>query len=824
MINELTLEKLQWPQLLSHLAAEAQTLEGREACLHLRPAFTAPQIEQRWDDVIPLRDLIRTGYKPPIGELPELRPVFRGASLGQILDGESIWNVFILLQTVRSVHQFSVDKQDRCKTLGRFYRLIYPLPKLARTIEKTITAEGELQDDASPELKRIRQQKLSMRKKIESLIKQLLTDQQLEMYIQDKYFTVRSDRYVVPLRIDGRGRVKGSIYDTSDSGQTLYIELAEIRPLNDALLELESSEKLEILRIFKELSALIAADLEVLTGNYDNLIELDILTAEAGLAVKIDGGPAAINPKPGLRLVQARHPLLVAGGTVRAVANSVDLEESQLSLIVSGPNAGGKTVVLKTVGLVHLMAKARLLLPVDEPSQVYLFDNIYVEIGDAQNLSANLSTFSGHLMGLKPVLIQSTAADLVLLDELAVGTEPHTGCAIGQAVLEELADRKAVCIVTTHFDNLKSLALGDKRFRNGSMEFSTRDLKPTYKLVLDIPGQSYGIEVAEHIGLPKHVIERAKDLRGRTSSTMDQILDSWQALREQAEEEKIRYSKLKLEMESQKHRWEQEREALATAKNDISVRIRARYQDQLDSLKLSYEEQLDELRQLVKEQKKQTETAAPEVLREALKDRQGKMDGLGRQLQQEIDGLKQEFDSGGDLPGLPCTIDELSVGSRVYMISMGKEAVVSKVQKSPPVVEITAGLLKLRPSVQDLRILSPQAPEVKKKSSNSPLQGQRHSSVPPEKGSMPFVIPTITNSLDLRGMDSDSALERTWNFVDKAVLRGESHVILIHGHGTDILKRSLRKALAKDAPYPLDFRPGESEEGGDGVTVVHLRL
>lgn len=828
MINELTLEKLQWSQLLENLAAEAQTLEGREACSKLHPTFPAPAIEQRWDDVIPLRDLIRSGYRPPIGELPELRPVFRGASLGQILDGESIWNVFLLLQTVRSVHQFAVDKQERCKTLARFYRLIYPLPKLARTIEKTLTPEGELQDEASPELKRIRQQKLSMRKKIESMIKQLLTDQQLETYIQDKFFTVRSDRYVVPIRIDGRGRVKGSIYDTSDSGQTLYIELAEIRPLNDALLELESSEKLEILRIFKELSSLIAADLEVLTGNYENLIELDVLTAEAGLAVKLEAGPAALSEKPSLRLVEARHPLLVLGtqgqGRSRAVANSVDLQDGQLSLIVSGPNAGGKTVILKTVGLVHLMAKARLLLPVEPQSSLYLFDSIFVEIGDAQNLSANLSTFSGHLMGLKPVLLQSSERDLVLLDELAVGTEPQTGCAIGQAVLEELANRKAHCIVTTHFDNLKSLALNDTRFRNGSMEFSTRDLKPTYKLVLDIPGQSYGIEVAEHIGLPRHVIERAKDLRGRTSSTMDQILESWQALREQAEEEKSRYSKLKLEMESQKHRWEQEREALASAKNDISVRIRARYQDQLDNLKATYEEQLDELRQFAKEQKKQTEkeTVAPEVLREALRDRQNKMDGLGRQFQNEIDALKQEFDAGGELPGTTCTIDDLSVGSRVFMISMGKEAVVSKVQKSPPVVEITAGLLKLRPSVQDLRLLSGSTTE-SRKPTKSPSQS-RGSSASSEKGTVSFVVPTPTNSLDLRGMDSDSALEKTWNFIDKAVLRGESHVILIHGHGTDILKRSLRRALAKDAPYPLDFRPGESEEGGDGVTVVQLRL
>lgn len=814
MINEVTLEKLQWPLLLEALAQEAQTLEGRDFCLHLKPKFSAAAIEERWADVLPLRDLLRTGYKPPIGELPELRPVFRGAALGQILDGESLWNVFLLLQTVRSVHQFALDRQDRCKTLTRFYRSMYPLPKLARVIEKTITSEGELQDDASPELKRIRQQKLGMRKKIEQMIKQLLSDQQLEMYIQDKFFTVRSDRYVVPLKIDGRGRVKGSIYDTSDSGQTLYIELAEIRPLNDGLLELESSEKLEILRIFKELSALVAADLEVLTVDYESLIELDILSAEAGLAVRLDAGPAEIRERPGLSLQSARHPLLALQKAYAPVANTVELEDDQLSLIVSGPNAGGKTVVLKTVGLLHLMAQARLLLPLDPNSSIYLFKRIFVEIGDAQNLSANLSTFSGHLMGLKPILDQSSSSDLVLLDELAVGTEPQTGCAIGQAVLEELAHHRTICVVTTHFDNLKSLAIEDKRFRNGSMEFSTRNLMPTYRLILDIPGQSYGIEVAEHIGIPRQVIERAKDLRGRSSSTMDQILESWQTLREQAEQEKLRYAQLKLEMESQKHRWEQERQALAAAKNDVSAKIRARYQDQIDEMKRSYELMLDELRQFTKDQKKQPPSA--DSLRDALKERQGKIDGHGRQLQQELDGLKQEFQSSSELPGMPCSIEELSVGARVYLISMGQEATVSKVQIDPPSVEVTAGLLKLRPSVSDLRLLNR---EIDTKKSNR----SRTVSPQTEKTAVSFVIPTITNSLDLRGMDSDSALERTWNFIDKAVLRGESHVILIHGHGTDTLKRALRRALAKDAPYTLDFRPGESEEGGDGVTVVQLR-
>ncbi|MES2745213.1 MAG: hypothetical protein V4655_07290, partial [Bdellovibrionota bacterium] len=398
MINELTLEKLQWPSLCEALASEARTVEGNHSCLNLKPEFEKIDIELRWQDVVPLRDLVRAGYRPPIGELPDMHRTFRAVSLGQILEGEEVWSVFVLLQMVRNVHQFAMDKQDKCRTLQKFYRLLQPLPKLSRTIEKTISPEGELLDDASPELMRIRQQKLSMRRKIESTIKQLLTAQDVEAYVQDTFFTIRSDRYVVPMRLDSRGRVKGSIYDTSASGQTIYMELAEVRPLNDALLELESSEKLEILRIFKELSALIATELEVIDNNYKQLVELDILSAEAGLAVRLDAGVAHLRDQAGISLFRARHPILELRQGFKTVANDVGLEEGQLSLIISGPNAGGKTVVLKTVGLVHLMAKARLLLPADDRSEIFLFDNIFVEIGDAQNLSANLSTFSGHLI------------------------------------------------------------------------------------------------------------------------------------------------------------------------------------------------------------------------------------------------------------------------------------------------------------------------------------------------------------------------------------------------------------------------------------------
>ena len=818
-MDSLVYDKLQWQDLLSLLEHKAQTLEGKERCTSLQPNLNREVVEDNWRLQQPLRDLIRSGYTPPIGDLPNLRPVFRGAKLGQILDGESLWNVHGLLQTVRHFHQFAQDFHEKCPTLLRYQKLTYSLPKLNEAIAKAVSPEGEILDTASPELARLRKQKLSIRKKIEQDIKSLLTDNELEMYLQDKFFTVRSERYVVPIRLDGRGRVKGSILDTSDSGQTLYIEPESIKPLNENLQEIELSEKLEVLRIFRDLSAQVSAEVEALEANYEYMIELDVLTAQAGLAASLDAGPVKLSDEPCLDLAEARHPLVKNPSGAAVVANTISLDPQQKLLIVSGPNAGGKTVVLKTVGILHLMAKAGLMIPAHSGSRLYLFDRLFVEMGDSQNLSASLSTFSGHVLGLKPILEQSQASDLVLLDELAVGTEPVTGAAIGQAILEELASRQVTGIVTTHFDNLKGLAVSDERFRNGSMEFSTSNLKPTYRLILDIPGQSYGLEVAEQIGLSHHVIERARKLKGETGSSLDQLVDELQSRIEKAREQEAEYQRLKLDMEAQKHRWEQERDALKQAKSKASEKVKKSYAGQIDQMRSEFNEALDKMKSSIKvlELHDPAVQQSRKTAHDQRRDAEKKLSDLDRALSE----LSSNFEGNQTMPGQPAKVEDLQAGSRVYIVSLAHEATVTRVGEGEhPTVEVTAGLLKLKPSIQDLRILN----DTSDKSERSRFKKRARNQTPEEDKKIGFVVPTSQNSLDLRGLDAERAMDRTWQFIDKAVLRGELNLVLIHGHGTDILKRTVRTELAKNSPYNLDFRPGEKEEGGDGVTVVQLRV
>ena len=818
MIAQHILDSLEWNSLIKILSQKAQTFPGKEHLNKLEPTLNKEEIERSWEQQLPIRDLVKSGYIPPIGDLPELRMVFRGASLGQILEGQNFRDIFNLLETTRAIARFLGDFEERCKPLTHFANSIYPLPKLQEEIQQAIAPDGSLLDTASDELLKIRHQKVSQRKKIETEIRQLLVDQNLESYLQDKFFTMRSDRYVVPMRLDGRGRIKGSIYDTSDSGQTLYLEPQQITPLNDALLELEISEKLEIIKIYRTLSASVASELDIITTNYEKLIDLDILTAKAELAADLDAGSVTIAPSPTLDLYQARHPLLGTPEKNPPTANDILLEgPDQLGLIVSGPNAGGKTVVLKTVGILHLMMKSGLLIPASDKSSMYVFDNIFLAMGDPQSIEASLSTFSGHLLSLKPILEKSNKGSLVLLDELAVGTDPQTGSSIAQAILEELVEKMATVVCTTHFDALKTMAVSNSRFRNGSMEFSTGSLKPTYNLVLDLPGQSYGLEVAEQLGLSENIIHRAKELRGQTTSELDRLIRSLSEAKEKTNLAQKQYEQKTLETETIKHHWESERESLRETKQKAAKKVQNRFEEKISHLKRDMEDNLKQLKDTIRAlEKGQIST---EAARHSLQEiRKGSKEEYGR-ADQTLNELLNQSSTRKEIPGKPCKIEDLKVGDPVFVISIGKEAKISKITEGKAPIEVQAGLLKLRPPIQEIRLLSnTPAPPPKKKNIPS-VKGVRVNTV---KSSIGYTPSTKSNTLDLRGQDQDSAIQKLWLFLDKAIMGGRSHLVIIHGHGTDTLKKSVRTALAKDSPYAIDFRPGSKEEGGDGVTIIRV--
>jgi DNA mismatch repair protein MutS2 len=864
-LKPVELEKLEWPILLETLAAFSQTDDGQTLCLELQPSLDRAEIEARWADVSSLKEIVRQGYRPPIGDLPPMRRIFRALGLGQILGGVELRQVLQLLQAIQKVHGFCVNFAAKSETLARLKNHIYPVPKLMTAIDKAVSPDGTLLDDASPELSSIRRKKISLAKKIEDQIKKVLRESSVEQYLQDDFFTVRNERYVVPIRLDGRGRVAGTIIDTSDSGQTLFLEPSSVAPLNAEWLENQLAEKLEILRIFRTLSGLAATELDTMRVDYDELIQLDFMTAQAGLAIQLDANPVELTGEPVLDLRAARHPLIRKAPDVMPVAttegveapaeavpvsltrmkntavpNTISLSGTQRCLIISGPNAGGKTVVLKTVGILHVMAKAGLLIPADRASRMFLFDNIFLELGDAQNLAASLSTFSGHVLGLKPILEKAGSNDLALLDELAVGTEPQTGSALAQAVLETLATRDTTTLATTHYDSLKGLASvdsrqGTTRFRNGSMEYSLKTMRPTYKLILDVPGQSYGLEVASQIGLPASVIERAKSLRGTSASTLEHAINQLLEAREETENIRATLRQKELAAEEAMARLESERKALDEARREAARKAARNQEDEIEEMRESVRDLQEQLKAALKSLRK----AESGNIQQAIETASGIATTSGDKMRQfdqktrEIIGRGRE---GEVLPGRTLSPGEaLRTGQKVFVVPLRKEGQILKpAEGDTSPAEVQVGLVKLRVPAHDLRILQ-DAPAPGQKTAHALADGggagARGKAAPPPKlrplnppPEIPaLVLQTPTNTLDLRGLDADTAVSRTLDFIDKALLRGEGAIVLVHGHGTDKLKNAIRRSLRGDCPYNISFRPGETQEGGDGVTIVALK-
>ncbi|MBI2603385.1 MAG: Smr/MutS family protein [Deltaproteobacteria bacterium] len=796
-MNAKLLEKLEWPLLLKHLVSYCKTKEGQNKASALLPDKKRAEVEERWELVESLRQLVQQGYSPPLGELPEIAKIVRAASIGQILDGEQLKVILLLLEMTNRCFIFAKDFKDNFSSLAFVQSKLRPLPELVKTIGRTIDESGFVRDDATPELLEIRRAKRSLTRKIEQHLEHLSQDTEYAKYLQDDFFTIRDERYVVPIRVDGRGRVAGSIVSTSASGQTLYIEPAGIGAYNASLKELELSEKLEIYKIFRELSQLVKTVLSEIVLNYNELVSLDLLMAEAHLAHNLDASAVTLSDKPTIKLRDMKHPLLSLAGD-QVVANGVELLAGQKMLVISGPNAGGKTVILKTVGMLHVMAKAGLMLPASPASEMFLFDNVFIEMGDTQDISAHLSTFSGHLNGLRPIVEKAAPSDLVLLDELCVGTEPHTGAALGQSILEHLAASRAWVLVTTHFDALKLFALNQSFCRSGAMGY-TSDYHPTYRLSFDVPGLSFGLEVAERVGLPRSLLQRARELKGQESSSIDNAIAQLMTQVEKHRQISDVMEKKVAQAEAEKARWLQEVDLLQKRRHDLAESLIEQYEEVFREQRNKFEASFKKAKQSPAQQEE-----AKGEMKEALS-----------KLRDDLGKLEDTYILKEKAPGTPVVFDKLRKGDQVYVSRFRKFGRVLNRGKTPDdQVEVEIGMLKFKVRLTELRLWD------QKDAKKVQLAKKESRKFQSSEEVRPTVIASSTNSLDLRGLTVEEALEKSWDFIDAAILRGEHAIILIHGHGTQTLKQAIRNALAHDCPYDVHFEAGSRELGGDGVTVV----
>lgn len=824
-IPQKTYRDLQWDQVLGHLLAESVTPEGAQLLEGMAPLRDREAVEHRLQEIAECMELVESDGGPPLRGLRDIRKAVAYARRGGTLVAEDLEAVGKNGDVAARCMRYFAGRAECAPVFSLAARALNACVELRAALSHAIEPGGRLSDYASPDLGRLRRAVQSHHDRISTRVESLLRSEKLENYLQDDYFTLREDRYVLPIRVSAKNTVTGIVHGYSSTGQTAFVEPEELIELNNQLrwAQIELAEEEE--RILARLSALVADFASVLERNVEVLAYLDVVAACAKFGRRIRATVPQIR-EAGIQLVQARHPLLylkmertVDGESVNdTVPNDIHLEESTRVLIVSGPNTGGKTVALKTVGLCALMARFGLPLPVAEGSSIALFETVFTDIGDEQSIERDLSTFSGHVVNINQFLPDCDAGSLVLLDELFTGTDPMQGAALAVALLEDLARYGSTTIVTTHLEGLKTLAYQNEAFANASMGFDIETLTPSYQLTIGIPGSSFAVRIAERLGLPDHLVNRARQvLEGQDHHSVEEVLARLEDQMSELQKEQRRLQQTRRDAERAQQKFKEKYAALlSTEREQIFAETR------------KVREQLRQARGLIRDKVKELQ-AAQVVERQDMtrQDLQRMRDELqtSEQLLAQADAYTKPAEATlqGRVRVQPAELEE---GMRVYSAAFKRDGVVQKFSAGDDQAIVQIGGLKASVDISTLYY----ATEAERKAHlrgrlSSERSGGDSRGQSSGAGAAPATIllpQTSDNTVDLRGMRADEALEKLEMFLDAAYLRNLGGIYIIHGHGTGALKRAVRGELPH-SPYVREFRRGEHDEGGDGVTIAFLK-
>jgi len=799
-----TLEDLGWPQLVDHWAKRCATKRG-EASVRAGALFDEiSAARERTAEVTEARGLVARGEPMPLGGILDIAVAIERVKKAAALEAAELVAV---AGTGRSLARLRTHLRAHAEVAPKLAVRAAALADLGHVfhpILEAFDADGKLVDHASDALGPLRRALASIKTTLEKRMNDLLGDERFSQYLQDAYYTQREDRYVLPIRTDGKGFVHGIVHGTSQSGQTLFIEPQEIVDLNNRRKLAEAEVADEERRILIKFSGWVAEEADGFAQSLAAAEVLDVIAAAAILAEDTISAEPILDESPRLALLHARHPLMLLADK-RVVANDVSVAAGQ-TLLVSGPNAGGKTVALKTVGLAALMARAGLHLTAESGSAIGWFHTIVTDIGDAQNLEKDLSTFSGHMVNLRELLRTAAPGMLVLIDEIAVGTDPDQGAALAQSVLEALAARGVTGIVTTHYERLKALGAADSHFANASVGFDLERLEPTFKLHLGSPGSSGALQVARRMGIAGEVVERARALLGAEGVRVEELLANVADQRRRIEEER---AALLAELEAV----ESERAAMRIHRDRTQARFekqtRAAHGEALSALRAARRE-IEEVRKHVREKAAE---ATPETVREATR----KLVPAGAAVAQHEPRRKLP-------PGTPATAEQLVVGTPVIVPRLGRCEVAS-----PPVdgkVEIRLGGMRALVPIADV-LLDSHRNARRAERERAPAEDEK-----PQGPSVVLVdgVPaggratarTIDSTIDVRGQRADEAVTNVDRFLDESLMASRDVAFIVHGHGTGALRTAVRTHLGAHKAVEK-WRAGEPNEGGDGITVAFLK-
>lgn len=792
-MNERTLRILEFDKIIRKLSSLTCSPMGREATEALRPETNLVKVKEslkETDDGVSF--LLRKG-SPPMGGVHDIRGSLQRVEMGSVLGPGELMRVGDTLRACRNLKSYDGDQiiTDEENIVRTLIFQLEPNRRVEDKIGYSILSEEEIADAASSTLANIRRQIKDRQNSIKERLNELLRSSKYQKYMQEAIVTMRGDRYVIPVKQEHRGDVPGLVHDSSSSGATIFVEPMAVVEANNQIKQLKIKEQLEIERILHELTADVAEILPALQANVSILARLDFIFAKAKLSTDYKCMSPRLNDDRRIKIKKGRHPLL---DPHKVVPIDFWVGDEAKTLIITGPNTGGKTVTLKTVGLFTLMTQAGLHIPADEGTEMSVFDKVFADIGDEQSIEQSLSTFSSHMTNIVAILNEADDRSLALFDELGAGTDPTEGAALAMSILECLHQTGTITVATTHYSELKVYAISTPGVENACCEFDVETLKPTYKLLIGVPGKSNAFAISKRLGLPEYILERAKDFLTQEDIQFEDIMMSIEKNRSESEKERAEAKRIRMEIENLHHQLAEKEAKLNTQREKILREAREEARRILLGAKQESEDILDNLRRLEREQEAWERNKAAEELKAKLRGKINEMEGaLTEAVMPRIGNLKPPA--------------ELKPGETVMVVNLNQKGTVVNPPDKNGEALVQVGIMKINVHVTNLRLLDEQKAEIQRVGSGKIGVSKTMN---------------ISLEVDLRGLNLEDAIEKTDKFLDDASISGLKEVTVIHGKGTGILRNGIHQFL-KTHPHVKAFRLGRYGEGESGVTLVELR-
>ena len=792
-MDKKSLRVLEFNKVINLLSTKASSSLGLKYIETLNPSSNYEEVKYMLQETSEAQGiLVKRGHVNLAG-IQDISDSVKRAEIGAVLDPGNLLKISDTLRAARIIKRSltaSEEEDFNYPIIQSLSNGLYVYKDIEEEISNAIVSEVEISDNASPTLRGIRRKILQKNQSIRSKLNSIISSTTYQKYLQDAIISVRGDRFVVPVKAEYRSQVAGIIHDQSSSGATLFIEPMSIVEMNNELRKLRLDEQEEIERVLAELTKMVGEVAGDILSNQEILGKLDFAFAKGKLSISMKAIEPVLNKEKHLNIKNGRHPLLDSD---KVVPNNIYLGEEFDTLVITGPNTGGKTVTIKTVGLFALMTQSGIHIPADYGSSMCVYDNIFADIGDEQSIEQSLSTFSSHMTKIVGILNEVTNESLVIFDELGAGTDPVEGAALAIAILEDVNMAGAKCIATTHYSELKNYALTKDRVENAAVEFDINTLSPTYKLLIGVPGKSNAFEISRKLGLSDYIIDRAKEFINTENIELEDVLQNAEKNRIKAEQEKEEAERLKKEIEE----------------------VKAEYDRKLEKLSISREKMMEKARSEAFSITRQAKEEADNILKEL---RSMEMEMASKEKNKKIEALRKELaNSMGNLqPSVKSMIvpkvsnkeiKDLKAGDEVKVITLNQDGTVVSVDKKKKEAVVQIGIMKMTLPFKALQVAQKDKKSIVTKSTRKIISAKSGS---------------VKSEVDLRGMNLEEAIMEVDKYLDDACVAGLETVTIIHGVGTGVLKKGLQDVLKKNK-HVKSQRPGQYGEGGMGVTIVEIK-